>query len=264
MMPELAYTTTRWSALQGHSHLAAARRIAAGEVILRETPLVKVGLGPYRYGLHPWELTAILVANPALRNTYYRWNLLSQPVAVYEEDSVVIERHLASVSGLSRPMVKTLYQSVCTNNIACLSPERKVAGYGLYRHLSRCNHACDPSTAIMPGQEGTGALELVALRDIDAGESLTWSYIAVNSSLPGISSFADLDFETRNFALFNDYNFVCRCPLCDSQRPSDQSIAQLTAALRRQIQEQAAAVATDMIRRGGVAGMELPASLRRR
>lgn len=46
---------------EGHDalQLCAVGKISAGEEIVRERPLVKVGLGPYRYGTYPLSLIHI-------------------------------------------------------------------------------------------------------------------------------------------------------------------------------------------------------------
>lgn len=73
---------------------------------------------------------------------------------------------------------------------------------GLFPEQARLNHACLPNSVIrfIPH---TFAMEVMAVRNIEAGEELTISYIPV-----------DLPSAQRAKFLNNSYNFECTCPLC--------------------------------------------------
>ncbi len=67
--------------------------------------------------------------------------------------------------------------------------------------LQSCaNHSCEPCAAV--AWRGDGRVQLTALRDIDAGDEVTISYIDERQPL-----------EARRKEL-QDYGFVCRCTRC--------------------------------------------------
>lgn len=76
-------------------------------------------------------------------------------------------------------------------------------GQALFSLLCLVNHSCEPSTvARFSSWKGRAMVRLEALRDIEAGEELTMSYIDEGESL-----------EERKVALAS-YGFVCGCDKC--------------------------------------------------
>ena len=117
--------------------------------------------------------------------------------------------------GVSRRIVESLYLPVGTNNIGFVDEEGKLAGYGLYRYLSRANHGCGPNTQIVCGDPGSGETVLKARCNIYPGESITWSYLDRVEGVP----FDQADFFARNWALVKMLGFACACTLCRQQMP---------------------------------------------
>ncbi|KAI5867510.1 hypothetical protein GGS23DRAFT_548710 [Durotheca rogersii] len=91
----------------------------------------------------------------------------------------------------------------------------------LYLDVSRLNHACKPNM-FSRFSSATLAMEVVAYRDIAAGEELTFSYTPLN-----------LPSEPRQ-SLLREWGFNCTCALCASAREtaaSDRRRARLQVLL---------------------------------
>lgn len=100
---------------------------------------------------------------------------------------------------------------------------REESGNGLVLlpHIRLTNHACDPNTEIAYAPElepqvcscGLGHFVLRALRDIPAGEELTYSYVG------GLKGADQLD--ERRQRLRRRWGFDCQCALCRAQASSE-------------------------------------------
>jgi hypothetical protein len=87
-------------------------------------------------------------------------------------------------------------------------------GTAMYATTCKMNHSCDPNVIVLYKRTGWGALHplvayCVALRDIQAGEELTISYIDAN-----------VPWAERQEALEN-YGFVCECPKCQCEKAGE-------------------------------------------
>jgi hypothetical protein len=84
---------------------------------------------------------------------------------------------------------------------------------GIYRTQSSVNHSCDPNCAApVAGPGGDCKLVLVAKREIQKDEEITFSY--VDESLP--------THERKRILLVN-YHFDCNCPRCSGGSSSNSS-----------------------------------------
>ncbi|KAI2611877.1 SET domain-containing protein [Hypoxylon sp. NC1633] len=81
---------------------------------------------------------------------------------------------------------------------------------GLYLDVSRLNHACKPNMFSRFSPTTLG-MEVVAYRDIEPGEELTFSYLPLN-----------LLSEQRQ-SLIREWGFNCTCSLCSSRHESTVS-----------------------------------------
>ncbi|KAI1081751.1 SET domain-containing protein [Whalleya microplaca] len=81
---------------------------------------------------------------------------------------------------------------------------------GLYLDVSRINHACRPNL-FNRFSSTTLAMEVVAYRDIESGEELTFSYTPLNL------------LSQERQSLIRDWGFNCTCSLCAS--PNDLAIS---------------------------------------
>ncbi|XP_074523305.1 histone-lysine N-methyltransferase SMYD3 [Halichoeres trimaculatus] len=97
----------------------------------------------------------------------------------------------------------SLIAKVTCNCFTISDGELQEVGVGLYPSLSLLNHDCRPNCVMV--FEGTN-LKLRAVRDIDAGEELTISYIETL-----------MVTEDRQKQLEEQYHFICHCQRCDSQ-----------------------------------------------
>ncbi len=79
---------------------------------------------------------------------------------------------LSAECGTDVARVWDAYDAVATNWM-------KVRGTlkgGMYDRLGRVNHSCEPTAELQVVDSAAGTLKLVALRDVAAGEQLTYSY----------------------------------------------------------------------------------------
>lgn len=73
---------------------------------------------------------------------------------------------------------------------------------------ARCNHSCDPNAQVQSQQYVDAYIDVVALRDIVAGEEILISYIGIG---PGMGR---KTARQRRRELQAKYLFACTCPLC--------------------------------------------------
>mmetsp|Transcript_16450 Transcript_16450/g.28505 ORF Transcript_16450/g.28505 Transcript_16450/m.28505 type:complete len:408 (-) Transcript_16450:1164-2387(-) len=79
-----------------------------------------------------------------------------------------------------------------------------VDGEGLFSTGGAMNHSCSPNTRIKFGEDNM--IQFIAVRDIAAGEEITYNYIAHLGEEVGLKE--------RQEALADTYRFECRCPKC--------------------------------------------------
>lgn len=208
---EVKWEVTTWGGTK-EKQLIATAHIQPDELILTERVLVFAHEQEHPDG-HGWALVDKIMSSSSLMSAYYSWKLKAAP-AVYDAADTKVEKELARKHRRPREMVRTLYYSVATNNIAFLDSDKGVECFGLYRVLSRVNHSCEPNaqlgTVYASGQE----MALLASKPIAAGEGITWSYMGTDPS------FLKGSFEERNLQLFNQYRFVCRCERCLADIPA--------------------------------------------
>lgn len=192
--------------------LRALASIPAGDLVLMERPFVSVPQGIFAHGTHAWELTAAVLASPAHLQQLFAAQLKMTEFLRYPGD-LPTERALSSQYKLERAGVRKIFFIVSTNNISYFDAASGVAGWGLYEMLSRANHSCEPNTRLVPGDHEHKEAGLVATRDIEPGEPVTWNY-------SGSEPFLAADWETRNHGLVNYMRFVCQCPRCIVEAPA--------------------------------------------
>jgi hypothetical protein len=99
------------------------------------------------------------------------------------------------------PIDGTIKQKIQTNGMACTDDTDHVHETGLFVTMSRVNHSCLGSTTHLY-LENRRAKILVASRDINEGEEITFSYQAGKKT------------DERKRILRVTYGFVCQCPPC--------------------------------------------------
>jgi len=212
-MPTTYSACTVRSSAGGEHQLVAARAVKEGELLLTEPPVLHVPLGRYRLGTYVWDMVDKLLADPTLLQSYNRHKLLASQQLLDVQDQA-IEDVLVKKYNKSRQLIRTLYCSIGTNNVGVLNEDMAVIGYGIFPQLSRSDHSCEPTASITTGDWRAQQVNLVAKKDLKAGEPVTWCYFKESDFLPQ-------DYLTRNVALLNIYRFICRCPRCRAERPPE-------------------------------------------
>lgn len=211
MISDNSFTLHRISSTE--QQLVSARKLASGETVLFEKPIVQVAVGYYQLSTYVWDMVDMLLSNKELLLQYTRLHLLASQTLL-DADDQLIETHLVKKHRKSRPFVRTLYCSVATNNVGILDDEGLIRGHGIFPWISRSDHSCEPNTALTPANWHVGEISLVAKQEIRSGEPLTWCYFREAEFLPQ-------DWLTRNYNLVNLYRFSCRCRRCQAERPAD-------------------------------------------
>ncbi|CEQ40562.1 SPOSA6832_02202 [Sporobolomyces salmonicolor] len=96
---------------------------------------------------------------------------------------------------------------------------------GLFLLLSRFNSSCRPTLSRPAWDPVTRTIKLFALRDIEAGEELTWTYLNVTFEFEGV--------ESRRAEMKRVFEFECACGACgdrvgeDERRASEARLLEL-------------------------------------
>ncbi|KAF2189040.1 SET domain-containing protein, partial [Zopfia rhizophila CBS 207.26] len=108
---------------------------------------------------------------------------------------------------------------VQTNSKGLRSPDH-VGHLGVVPEAARINHACRPNS-FYRFNDTSLQLEVFALRDIEPGEELTYSY-----------GYSSLPHTSRHKALDAHWSFTCKCSLCTAPpakiSASDKRLKQIT------------------------------------
>jgi len=170
--------------------LFSRRRLAAGELVLKEKPLVTI-VTP-----HTPKTLARYVAE------------LRQKVRALQEEKLeeffqlAIARPDICTKDRTESMMMGIFQ---TNSITIRELDKlkgKELGAAVYPKASRLNHSCAPNVA-WSFDATKNVIEVRAVRNIDDGEELQVCYIdPVNMA------------EDRRKLLKARYNFDCSCPVC--------------------------------------------------
>lgn len=228
-----------WDAQLG---LIASEDIKVGEVIVAESPLFSVPDAPARHGSYAWDLVEQLFVSSRLQETFFGLRLKATEFLMDKSD-VQLERDFAKRFKVERNFVRRAYFLVSTNNIAYFDDAGQAIGHGIFPILSRSNHSCVPSADLVPGDASKKQARLVAIKDIRAGEPVTWDY-------SDSAEFAEADYETRNFSLMNYMRFVCHCPRCLAEIPDElKQEKNLERYFDKLIAEEARSLAAEGVRR---------------
>lgn len=205
----------QWS---GEKQLVAAQDIASGAPVLGEYPIAFVETREGEDDLGPWLLLEGILSDHAwyVRVDAEDLKLTKWPLGADDESR--LER-LARTYKRNPKKLAQLYHRVAANNVRY--QRDGVIGFGIWPTISRSNHSCDPNTQIRTGVQQPLAEYLVATRDIAAGSGICWNYLSD-------PAFLKRDWFARNAILHRDFQFLCRCERCESERPP--GVAQLPRA----------------------------------
>jgi len=174
--------------------MVAARNILAGDIIIREKP--------------------VIVIPPQIKSSQYTWKekvqYLENVVSCLPEadrskffnlhDCKKLTGSVKSVEGIFR-----------TNNFA-LGPLTATTAHGVFLLASRINHSCWPSCEVV-WREDSEEQEVVAIRDIEEGEELTICYLNIKDRMKTPE-------ERRKVLL--PYGFTCSCRFCVEEEDTQE------------------------------------------
>lgn len=188
---------------KGHG-VFATERIECGTRILKEKPVLTLPRQQERDGKINYS---ILLS---------RFNALSD--ADKQLYLQLTTSELSSADGVSKDCfadsenLEMIISEVFSNNMFEHPTRQRGKGVAVFLTASRINHSCLPSVIAASNPEDD-TMTFHALRDIDAGEELTISYIS-----------AAMKFRSREDAI-RKYGFDCACPACKQVRATPQGEA---------------------------------------
>ncbi|KAK8103275.1 hypothetical protein PG984_016421 [Apiospora sp. TS-2023a] len=185
------------------------RVIPAGTVIVKETPLLRHPENPA--GFQYEQIPDLIVQFDALRPFHQNELLSLYTVKHRGEDPDALFDYLRNTYTRPDGTTKLSYQEarrymrmvvvLWSNQIGILD-EQGEEHRGLYLRTSRLNHRCAPN--LLTNLATDGEITLRARNRILPGDELSISYIAL-----------DLPRAERRAALLEDFEFECKCELCD-------------------------------------------------
>lgn len=217
-----------WS---GEAQLVAAIDIEPGVLLVGEFPIAFVETRPGEDELGPWLLLEAVLSSPGMFERVSAQNLKMTKWPLAPDDHGTLE-HLARKYKRNPKKLAQLYHRVAANNVRYA--QDGVTGYGIWPTISRSNHSCDPNARLRATPSEPLAELLLATRAIAAGAAICWNYYSDES-------FLALDWLERNARLHQDFQFLCRCARCESERPgrvaglSNADVVALFQPARRQV-----------------------------
>lgn len=212
----------------GEQELVTTVSVAEGDTIPLESPIAHIrAKSAYRYGDYCWELVAALLSDAAASQRYTKAKLHVTEQLQFPDDDV-IESALLKALGKSRQMIRQLHWNVATNNVSVVNESFVPVGYAVYEKLSRADHSCAPSARIVSADSMLGESKLIALRDLRAGQAVTWNYFQQDSS------FASYGWMQRCLGTMNAFRFGCMCSRCQAEMsPQERALYPTQRALER-------------------------------
>lgn len=204
-----------WS---GERQLVAATQVGPGTLLVAEYPVAFVETREGEDEVAPWILLeGILSSGPMFERVNAQdLKLTKWPLSSDDEETL---EHLAQKYKRNPKKLAQLYHRVAANNIRYTF--EGTTGYGIWPTISRSNHSCDPNVQLRGPRKEPLVEVLLATRAIAAGEALCWNYYSD-------PSFLALGWFERNARLHRDFQFLCRCSKCETERPA--GIGDLTRA----------------------------------
>jgi hypothetical protein len=199
----------------GGYDLVAARCIAAGEVILREYPLLEA-VAPDSDGARGWAtavLKAFCTASVGVRTAVLAITAVGQHEIPAARAYTRMAEDAASEVALCTTLPwRTACPQISDRTLAKVCLIARLNGYefgdgrtALFTLGCQMNHACD-SNVRFSSREHDGRGCFIAARDIAIGESLCTSYLGDMTSA--------MSTPARRDALLESKLFTCVCPQC--------------------------------------------------
>jgi len=216
MTSDTAYAPlVRMSRWGGEMQLVASADVEQGALLSAEYPIAFVEIEPGQDDVAPMLLLESILATDETHARVSAEDLKLTTWQLGAGDLVTLDA-LARKYRRNPKKLAQLYHRVAANNIRYA--QGGMIGYGIWPIVSRSNHSCDPNAQLGATPKQPLAELLLATRAIKAGDAICWNYL-------GSDSFLALDWFARNAQLLKDFQFLCRCPRCEAERPP--AIAQL-------------------------------------
>lgn len=202
--------STTWEIRTSDCHgkgMYATRDMAAGSVVLEETPLIYCGKTS-DYHTVVWELTAqVLQYLPIdqLSNYARKQDMSSTWDSNDDRDCVAISKKL----NIDKSTILDVHKMVVANNITCVRQCTGYYNFGFYKTLSFVNHSCKPNSELVTKSFRSGAKMLQTIAPIKQGEEITFSYVSETD--PPLER---LNKPVRKRFLYQIFDFQCNCVLC--------------------------------------------------
>ena len=203
--------------------LMALPEIRSGEIVFKERPFLWFGGGEDDSGMGlPLGLTRNIATKFPEALSFLQKDLKLRgsfrPKLTLSDKKILAK--ISRESGLQQSVVQRIYNLVCTYNVVLelavvigndvVIGERICISIG----LSFANHSCEPNCAMLAENTiesfTSNIVGLRAIRDIQAGEEITWNYIGATSA----------SFKYRQRALKTKFGFYCNCSRCRRERNS--------------------------------------------
>lgn len=194
----------------GEKQLVAARDVETGALLLGEYPIAFAETRPGEDEIAPWLLLETILTSVPMYERVSAADLKLTKWPLSSDDEANLER-LARTYHRNARKLALLYHRVAANNIRYARDG--VTGFGIWPTISRSNHSCDPNTQPRAHVAAPLAQLLIASRPIREGAAICWNYFSE-------ASFLALDWFERNVRLHRDFQFLCRCPRCEAERPA--------------------------------------------
>ena len=207
--PEIPFPLVRVVQWAGEKQLCAAQDVVSGALLVGEYPIAFVDIREGEDEIAPWLLLESILASGPIYDRVSAEDLKLTKWPLSAEDEANIERLAQTYKRNARKLVQ-LYHRVAANNIRYVRGD--VIGFGIWPTISRSNHSCDPNARPAGSAKVELAELLIATREIPAGTAICWNYFSD-------PAFLELDWFERNARLHRDFQFLCRCPRCETERP---------------------------------------------
>ncbi len=192
------------------AQLVATADIEPGVLLVGEYPVAFVETRPEEDEVGPWLLLECVLSCQEMFERVAAQDLKMTKWPITSDDEETLQDLARRYKRNAKKLVQ-LYHRIAANNIRYT--QAGVTGYGIWPTLSRSNHSCDPNAQLRAAKERPLEELLLATRAIPKGAAICWSYYSE-------TSFLALDWVERNARLQHDFQFLCRCSRCKSERPA--------------------------------------------
>ncbi len=195
---------------RGEKQLVTLTDIEPGELLIGEFPIAFVETRADEDDVASWILLEAIISSDAMSAAVTAADLKLTKWPLAAEDEATLD-HLARKYKRNAKKLAQLYHRVAANNIrhACDG----VIGYGIWPMLSRVNHSCAPNARLRASSQHALAELWLATQAIAKGTAVCWNYFSDEA-------FLTLSWLERNRQLYRDFQFLCRCARCETERPS--------------------------------------------